>query len=152
MNRITQILILMATLGILSCSCEDETTPKIECPCLDKEEMPPYFKSCEEMGEDEGRWECMVSALLREVYMQVRYPETAIEECVEGTVVVAIIMDEGGNVLKTETRNDPKLGHGLEEAALNVINLLNENWCPGLINCEPVESEYVMPIKFKLAK
>ena len=84
--------------------------------------------------------------------MQLGYPEVARDECIEGTVVVAILIDAEGNVFKTEIRNDPLLGFGLEEESLRVVNLLNENWCPGLINCEPVKSEYVFPIKFKLIK
>jgi len=137
---------------MLSCDCEEETMLKIECPCLDKYEQPPYYKSCEEMGEDAKRWECMVSMLLEKIYAQLEYPEEAKEECIEGTVVVAIFVDEKGDVLKTEIQNDPLLGYGLEEEALKVVNLLNENWCPGLINCGPVESEFVLPIKYKLAK
>ena len=142
----------MTTLCMLSCDCEEEAMVNIECPCIDKDEMPPYYKSCEEMGENDERWECMVSEMLSNIYMQLEYPEAAMEECVEGFVVVAILINAEGNVLKTEIRNDTLLGFGLEEEALRVVNLLNENWCPGLMNCEPVESEFVLPIKYKLAK
>ncbi|MFT4536233.1 MAG: hypothetical protein ACI9P5_003609 [Saprospiraceae bacterium] len=152
MKLITQMLFLLATLSMLSCECEEEAMVNIECPCLDNDELPPYYKSCEEMGEDDERWKCMVNVMLSKVYKQLRYPEAAIEECVEGFVVVAILVNKEGNVLKTEIRNETLLGYGLEEEALRVVNLLNDNWCPGLMNCEPVESEYVLPIKYKLVK
>ena len=44
------------------------------------------------------------------------------------------------------------LGFDLEEAAVNVVALFNDYWCLGLINCEPVQSEFVFPIQFKLVK
>ncbi len=133
-------------------SCDGEQEAVLECPCLNKDEQAPYYKSCEEMGEDEERWECMVGVLLADIYMQLAYPEAAREACIEGTVVIAILIDEKGSVSKTEIRNEPLLGYGLEEEALKAVNLLNDNWCLGLVNCEAVESEYVLPVKFKLAK
>jgi len=152
MKLITKILFLMTAVCMLSCDCEEEMVLKIECPCIFKEEQPPYYKSCEEMGEDEERWKCMTNTILEKIYPQLEYPEEAKNECIEGTVVVAIIIDEKGYVLRTEIRNDPLLGYGLEDSALKVVSLLNDNWCPGLLGCEPVESEFVYPIKYKLAK
>lgn len=142
----------MTLLFMVSCDCEEETIQNIECPCLDKEEQAPYYKSCEEMGEDDERWMCMVRKLTSNVYSQLEYPEEARDACIEGFVVVAILIDKEGNFLNAEIRNDSLLGYGLEESALKAVNLLNNNWCPGLMNCEPVGSEYVIPIKYKLTK
>ena len=142
----------MIALCMLSCECEEEIMLNIECPCIFKDEQAPYFKSCQQMGEEEERWKCMTSKLLENIYKQLKYPESARENCIEGTVVVGILISVEGKVLKSEIKSDSLLGYGLEEASLNVVKLLNENWCPGLINCEPAEMEFIFPIKYKLAK
>ena len=146
------MLFLMTTLCILSCECEETIVLNIECPCIYKDEQPPYFKSCQHMGEDEKRWDCMTSTLLENIYKKLEYPESAQDNCIEGTVVVGILINIEGKVLKHEIHSDTILGYGLEEASLRVVKLLDENWCSGLINCEPAEMEYIFPIKYKLAK
>ena len=152
MKLITPLLLLLITLCFVSCESENEVDLNIECPCIFKNEQLPHYKSCEQAGEDEERWECMKEQLLKTIYQDLRYSESARANCIEGTVVVGFLINEKGEIWKTDIRNDTLLGHGLEEEAINVIKRTNGNWCPGLINCEPVEMEYVIPIKYKLAK
>ena len=144
--------ILLIGFGILSFTSCEEAEEVITCPCIFQNEQPPYYKSCEQMGESEERWDCMSAALLAKVYENLRYPEEAKENCIEGTVIVGIEVNRLGSVSKREIRSDSLLGYGLEEEALRVVELLDENWCPGLINCETADMDFVFPIKYKLAK
>ena len=152
MKLILRILFLLTAIFTLSCDCEDEMVLAIECPCIYKDEQPPYFKSCQQMGEEEERWECMTSALLEDIYKELKYPIPARENCIEGTVVVGLLISIEGDVLKSDIKSDTILGYGLEEEALRVVKLFNNNWCSGMINCEPAEMEFVFPIRFKLTK
>lgn len=152
MKLIIQLLSILMVMCMFSCDDEQGILVNIECPCIYKDEQPPYFKSCQQMGEIEERWGCMTSALLKEVYQELIMPKSALENGIEGTVVVGILIDKEGKVLKSEIKNDTLLGYGLEEESLRVIQFLNDNWCPGLINCEPAEMEFVFPIHYKIAK
>ncbi len=149
MKLITHLPLLFMAFCMVSCHSENEVDLNIECPCLFKDEQPPYYKSCQHMGKDEERWECMGDELIKDIYEDLKYTESAKENCTEGTVVVRILISDKGEVLKTEIVSDTLLGDGLEEEALKAVNLLNGNWCSGLINCKPVENEFVVPIKFK---
>jgi TonB family protein len=133
-------------------SCENDTTSDYVCPCIWEEEQPPFYKSCEDLFEADDQYDCMRDALVKEVYQNIEYPESAREHCIEGTVVVKLHIDIEGKVIKKETINEPLLGFGLEQAALKLISQFDDNWCPGLINCESVEMIFTMPVKYKLAK
>lgn len=136
----------------LSCNCEEDEFVVIECPCIFQDDQPPYFKSCEHLGETRDRWSCMVEELLRHVYSEVNYPAVARENCIEGTVVVGIIINEFGEMLGTEILNDTLLGYGLENESRRAAELIKDQWCPGLSECEPVEKVFVLPIIYKLEK
>lgn len=61
-------------------------------------------------------------ALTKFIYDNLRYPESALESGVSGTVVVDYDIDYQGNV--TATRVLQGLGHGCDEEACRVVRLL----------------------------
>lgn len=61
-------------------------------------------------------------ALTKFIYENLRYPETAFREGVEGTVVVEYDIDHKGAVV--DTRILQGLGHGCDEEAARVVRLL----------------------------
>ena len=151
MKYLFQLILLSMALFITSCECDIDS--REICPCIYEDDQPPYYKSsCETIGEKADQWSCMVDGLIADVYQELKYPDTAKENCTEGLVAVAILINEKGEFVKSEIRTDSILGDGLEEEALRMVNTISGNWCPGLINCEPVEKEFVLPIRFKLSK
>lgn len=137
---------------MVSCNCDDLEPIAEECPCFNDDQQPPFFKSCEDNPKKSERHDCMVSELLSFVYSNVKYTSSARENCVEGTVIIRIEVSDTGEILQTEAINNPHLGHGLEEEALRVVDLMEGMWCPGLVECNPVDMEYILPFLFKLAK
>ena len=77
----------------------------------------------------------------------VKYPETAKEKRIEGTVFVKAVIDEGGNV---ESANVVKsVDENLDEAAISAVK---KTKFMTVINGDgnKVKSEVTIPIKFKL--
>jgi periplasmic protein TonB len=76
------------------------------------------------------------------------YPQDAIDNNVEGTVNVQFVVDEKGNVSDVKTIGN-KLGYGLEEEAVTVVNKLPK-WEPGKVKGKSVKTRLTIPITYKL--
>ncbi|WP_299709056.1 energy transducer TonB [uncultured Pontibacter sp.] len=96
----------------------------------------PYFE-----GGENG--------LMRHISKKMRYPRKAVQEQVEGIVVVTFVVDRYGKV--TDANVIKGLGYGTDEEALRVINSL-PNWTPGKQNGKPVAVRYTLPIRFNLQR
>jgi len=77
-----------------------------------------------------------------------KYPEYARKNNIEGRVLIQFVIDENGNLI------DPKvikgIGGGCDEEALRVIKKL-PRWIPGKDRGVPVKVYYSQPITFKLS-
>lgn len=62
--------------------------------------------------------------LSRRTFEQVRYPSEAIRDQVQGKVVVAIRVDEQGNIVPGSYQFRQRIGSGCDEEALRMIKLL----------------------------
>lgn len=62
------------------------------------------------------------AAMSKFVSEQVRYPQEAMQQALEGTVAMKYTIDHKGNVIDTKILT--KLGGGLEEEAIRVVKLL----------------------------
>ncbi len=76
------------------------------------------------------------------------YPDQAIENNIEGTVNVEFVVDDKGTISDVKTIGN-KLGYGLEEEAVNVINKLPK-WAPGKVKGKNVKTRLTIPITYKL--
>jgi TonB family protein len=76
------------------------------------------------------------------------YPEDAIDNNIEGTVMVRFTIDEDGTV-QNATATGAKLGYGLEEEAVRVVNSMAA-WTPGENNGKQVKAWYTLPVTFRL--
>lgn len=87
--------------------------------------------------------------LQRWVYQYLRYPQSAVEEGVQGRVIVDFIIDKDGKVTDVEVVRgvDPRL----EAEAVRVISA-SPKWRPGRVNGEKVRTSMTLPIEFILEK
>lgn len=76
------------------------------------------------------------------------YPEEALEQGIEGTVTVNFSIDKLG-MIYTPHIVSPKIGYGLEVAAMKVINKM-PLWTPGRIKGKNAKTNYTLPIQFQL--
>ncbi len=77
-----------------------------------------------------------------------RYPENAAKNNVQGRVIVQFVVEKDGSVgeVKVVRGKDPEL----DAEAIRVVKSM-PNFIPGTMNGEPVRVWYTMPIMFKLA-
>lgn len=77
----------------------------------------------------------------------VKYPEQAKKNKVEGKVFVSFVIDEQGNVTNAKVVRtvDPEL----DKEALRVVNQM-QKWTPGKEKGETVKVQFTLPIQFAL--
>ena len=78
----------------------------------------------------------------------IEYPQDATDNGIEGTVDVNFAVDEAGKLSNAKVIS-PKIGYGLEEEALRVVNKM-PTWSPGRIKGKNVKTYYTLPIRFQL--
>jgi len=83
------------------------------------------------------------------VYVYLRYPKEALEQGVQGRVLVDFIIDEKGKVtdVVAARSSDPLL----EEEALRVIKA-SPDWKPGRVRGKKVRSRMSLNVEFRLEK
>ena len=89
-----------------------------------------------------------MDALKQLLVDNVKYPEQAKKDNVEGKVYVTFIVDENGNV------QDEKIARGvnpeLDAEALRVVRLMPQ-WTPGKEDGKTVKVSFTLPIQFALS-
>ena len=111
------------------------------------EEMP-RFGDCgsDEMTKAERKM-CSDKSLMRYLSKSIRYPSTAKENNIQGTVVIEFIVDEEGKVTNAKVVKD--IGGGCGKEALRVVKQMPE-WIPGMQLARNVKVKMNLPVKFAL--
>ena len=78
-----------------------------------------------------------------------RYPENAEENGIEGTVIVAFVVDVDGSITNIEILKG--IGGGCDEEAIRIVKGAPK-WTPGTQNGVPMRTQMRLPLKFKLAE
>jgi TonB family protein len=115
------------------------------------EEMP-RFPGCEDAGlsVDEKK-ACADKNMLEYLYQELRYPEVARKNSVEGMVVVGFVVNKDGTISDAKVLRD--IGANCGDEALRVINSMNEKgirWVPGRQGGKAVAVQFNLPLRFKL--
>jgi len=121
---------IIMTPVLMLASCDFGTTPDTE-----QEEV---FRVIESMPEPVGG--------MAAIFENLTYPETARRAGIEGRVIVQFTVDEKGNVVDPEVVRG--IGGGCDEAAIDAIKAVE--WTPGTQHGEPVSTEFMLPITFRL--
>lgn len=79
----------------------------------------------------------------------IKYPEEAAKQNIEGNVFVSFIVEKDGSL--NDIKIDRPLGYGTDEEAVRVLKL-SPKWNPGTQNGKTVRVKYNLPIKFNLGK
>jgi len=102
------------------------------------------FKSVEQSAEFPGG----LNALYKYMGKNLRYPEAARKNDVQGKVFVTFVIEKNGLVSNVKIIRG--IGHGCDEEAVRVIKA-SPKWKPGMQNKRPVRQQYTLPINFALA-
>lgn len=112
----------------------------------------PRFPGCEGLDTTvQAKQQCAQTALLQFIYQNVRYPEAARLDGIEGTVVLRFVVETDGQVSNIVVLKD--IGGGCAEEALRVVGGMNGagvRWTPGKMKGKAVRVQQALPIRFKL--
>ena len=88
-----------------------------------------------------------MSALMRYLSTNIRYPYSAQRKKIEGRVVVGFIVDKTGKVRKVEIMKS--LNRACDKEAVRVVRKMPP-WNPGMQDGKPVSTKFSLPILFTL--
>jgi len=118
-------------------------------PIMIAEEMP-RFPGCEALM-DADKDACAQQKLLSFIYKNIAYPDTAVVNNIEGTVVVRFVVTKEGKVANPSVLKD--IVYGCGDEALRVVNGMNKigiEWIPGQQDDEAVDVYFTLPIRFRI--
>ena len=144
MNKIKTLTTLFALFWAVILAAQTDST------FFPTPEEMPRFPGCEDLEAIE-RHKCAEKNLLDFIYQNIRYPETARLEGIQGTVVINFVVEKDGTVSEAKVVKD--IGGGCGAEGLRVVNGMNElgiRWIPGKQSGVPVRVQFNLPIKFKL--
>ena len=130
--------------GITAPPVSDAGKGVVEAPKKDDEDYDKTFTKVEiesSFPGGDGAW-------LRYLNKSLHYPDDAVNNEIQGTVIVQFIVDKEGNVSDVQAISGPESG-GLREEAVRVIKKSGK-WTPAVQNGRQVKSYKKQPIVFKL--
>lgn len=86
-------------------------------------------------------------ALYKWIADSINYPAEAVQEGVEGRVVVEFTVSKNGEIIRSYILRGRH--QALNKEALRLVNAMPK-WQPGIQNGTPVNVRYTMPVVFKL--
>jgi len=128
--------------GIVAPPVSDEGKGVIEAPKKDETDYDKTFTKVEIESEYPGG----ASAWQRYLNKNLRYPQDAIDNEIQGTVIVQFIVDKAGVVSDVEAIAGP---NELRDEAVRVIKKSGQ-WTPAVQNGRQVKSYKKQPIVFRL--
>lgn len=128
--------------GIVAPPVEDAGKGVVEAPKKVEEDWDKTFTKVEIESEYPGG----SAAWQRYLNKTLRYPQDAIDNEVQGTVVIQFIVDKEGNVSEVEAISGPE---ELRSEAVRVIKKSGK-WTPAVQNGRQVKSYKKQPIVFRL--
>lgn len=107
------------------------------------EEEPQVFEVAEQMPQFPGG----TAALMKFISKHLKYPQTAVDNGVQGRVTCRFLVGQDGTVSDVEILKP--LDPYCDKEAVRVI-LSMPRWIPGRQNGEPVSVRYTVPITFRI--
>jgi len=86
---------------------------------------------------------------LRSLMFLLRYPPEAINKREQGTVWVAITIDENGNAINYSIFKSAS--HNLDQEAIRVQKMIPCSYLPGILNGQKTKTALIQPVTFRLA-
>ena len=113
------------------------------------EEMP-RFPGCEDMeGTSSEKKQCADQKMLEFIYQNIKYPEAARKNGIEGIAVVQFVINKLGEIINPKIVRS--IGGGTDEEILKVVDKM-PLWTPGKQKGKVVNVQFNLPVKFKLAE
>ena len=129
-------------------------TPQDDQEIFNVVEKMPRFPGCEDLeGTEAEKDDCSKKKLMQFIGENLRYPEEAKKNGIEGTVIVQFLVNKDGTIGRINLLRD--IGSGCGDVSKDVIekmNSMSEKWTPGEQKGKKVNVLYTLPVQFKLDK
>lgn len=102
-------------------------------------DIRPIFYNSENPNQFLEKW----------VYQYLKYPQSAVDEGVQGRVIVDFIVDKEGKV--TDVTVVRSVDQRLDDEAVRVISA-SPKWKPGYVNGKKVRTSMTIPVEFRLER
>jgi len=112
----------------------------------DVDEMP-RFPGCEDVADKKEQKICSMKKIIGFMSNNLKYPEAAKKQGIEGTVFIDFVVKEDGSLANFKILEE--IGGGCGDEALRVMQMMPK-WIPGKFEGKPVSVKFKMPVKFKL--
>lgn len=110
-------------------------------------EIMPRFPGCEDKAMSrEERKACSDQAMLAFIYQYLEYPQVALQNGIEGTVVVRFVVEKDGSI--TDAQVVREIGGGCGKAVLKVVETM-PLWIPGSQQGRKVRVQFNLPVRFQ---
>lgn len=142
-----KLRLLLPFLGLLATSsilAQNDVIMDVGAPAEEAHDPNEPFTMVEEMPEFPGGQQALFAYIGKEL----KYPEQAIEDGIEGVVFVTFVVEADGRI--TGVKVIRGIGGGCDEEAVRVVRGM-PNWKPGKQRGEAVRVKYNLPIRYKLA-
>ena len=129
--------------GVVEGADVKEAAPETAVDNAAEQEQPIKFTVVQKIPEFPGGW----SAFMQWLTKNLKYPESAQKNKVQGTVVVSFIVNKDGSIASTKisTSADPVL----DAEALRVMKMMPK-WKPGMDRNKVCRTMIAVPVVFKL--
>jgi len=88
-------------------------------------------------------------AMMNFISSNIQYPEEALNNGIEGRVVISFVINKKGEIIQPTIKRD--IGGGCGQEGLRIVSLMPK-WTAGKQSKESVCVSYNLPIKFSLTK
>lgn len=119
----------------------------IAMPSIASNNTPNQEETVLQMATEKAEFPGGEQALIEFLSQNVKYPEHALKESIQGTVMVEFVISKTGEIKNAKVVRS--ICPSLDKEALRVINSM-PNWIPGKNKNQPVNVGYTLPIKFSL--
>lgn len=109
-------------------------------------DQAPLFQGCEETLAT-AQLTCSQHRFLETIYKNIRYPATAREQRIQGTVIVKYTIGADGKIQNLQIIKG--IGGGCDEEVLRVIREVPD-WKPAMKDGNPVALELILPVQYRL--
>ena len=142
------VLALLFTCNALSAQAQE--TERTAAPVTKVvDEMPRFYSyECESIMDEDKRKKCADMAMLETVYKNITYPPNAKKDGIEGTVVISFTIDMDG--MTSDFKVTRSIREDLDQEALRVVRDKLVEWEPGKQKGMPVNTQFNMPVRFRL--
>ena len=110
-------------------------------------EVMPRFAGCEEAVKDSI--DCTFAKVVSYIKTNLKYPEEALKNKVQGQVVAEFVVDKTGMVSDAVIKQG--LGSGCDEETLRILKAMPA-WSPGMQDGQPVFVKMKLPVVFQMPK